>query len=127
MLHSGEFWSRCLLMRVGCITGIAFVLMLKAGLCASAPAPKILVLYSLSPDSMALPPFEEITRPALEQKLGRKIEIYTEYLELHRYPEPEHQQERALSLAGRYTHRGIEMEVAVGFPALDFASRYRSL
>ena len=109
-------------MRVGCITGIAVLLVANAATHAPGHPGKVLILYSLSPDSTSQTPFEEFTRPALEEKLGYKTEIYTEYLDWQRYPEPERQHKMAESLAVRHAHHGIDVIVPVGFPCAGFCT-----
>ncbi|HZS57380.1 MAG TPA: ATP-binding protein [Bryobacteraceae bacterium] len=94
---------------------------------ASGPTnlpPRLLVLHSYSPDSIAPTPFDEIMRPVLEKKLGQKVEVYAEYLELQRFPEEEHQRLLVRDLQTRYRNRNIDVVVPVGFAALEFVQRH---
>ncbi len=85
---------------------------------------RVLVLYSASPDSATATPFEGITRPALEKKLGSEVDVYSEYLELQRFSSEEHQRELAAYITAHYSKAEIDLIVPVAFPALQFVRRY---
>jgi signal transduction histidine kinase len=93
--------------------------------CASADrAARLLVLYSFSPDSIEPSPFDAITRPALEKKLGSIVEVRSEYLSAQSFHGEEDQREFAQYLQSRYSHSAIDVIVPVAFPALMFIRRY---
>ena len=91
---------------------------------APEAAVRLLVLNSDGPESAAPAGFDEISVPALQEKLGARVEEFTEYLVLNRFTGPEHERELAQSLRTRYQNRDIRLLVTVGFPALDFARRH---
>ncbi len=86
----------------------------------------LLVLYSFSPDSRSPSPFDEITVPALERKLGSKVELDREYLELQRSPKEKHARALARYLQDRYEGHGIDAIAVVAFPALKFFTQHRA-
>jgi signal transduction histidine kinase len=62
--------------------------------------------------------------PALEKKLGQKVDVYNEYLELQRFPEEEHQRMLVRDLRTRNRNRHIDVIVSVDFAALEFIRRH---
>jgi Response regulator receiver domain len=49
-----------------------------------------------------------------------KFEIYSEYLDNARFPEPENQERLAAHFAAKYAHRNIDVAIALGPNALKF-------
>ncbi|MBV8866757.1 MAG: hypothetical protein JO210_15290, partial [Acidobacteriaceae bacterium] len=107
-----------------CVGLICALLSPARGTAASAHTERVLVLYSLSPDTTVPGPFDELVRPALEKKLSHRIEAFTEYLESQRFPEEAHQRKLSESLGSRYRSSEIDVIMPVGFTALQFARRY---
>jgi signal transduction histidine kinase len=89
-----------------------------------ARTPHVLALHSFTPDPAQPSPFDQIMRPAIEEKLRQKVVVYTEYLELERFPGDEYRRMLVRNLRNLYRDRSIDVIVAIEFQALEFAQRY---
>jgi len=86
----------------------------------------VLALHSFNADPERLSAFDQITVPALEKILGRSVDVYTEYLELDRFPEDDYRRILIRNLKSLYQNRSIDVIVPIEFQALDFTRNYLS-
>ncbi|HKD08977.1 MAG TPA: ATP-binding protein [Bryobacteraceae bacterium] len=108
---------------------LAILFLVAVGQEASADsnrAPRVLALHSFSADPDRISSFDQITVPALEKILGRSVDVYTEYLELDRFPEDDYRRILIRNLKSLYQNRSIDVIVPIEFQALDFTRSYLS-
>jgi signal transduction histidine kinase len=67
-------------------------------------------------------------RRALAATLGEKVDVYTEFLDIQRFPEPKQQDRLAAYLHDKFAGRPIDLVVAGGSPSIRFlAPRHDAL
>jgi C4-dicarboxylate-specific signal transduction histidine kinase len=83
---------------------------------------RILLLYSLAPDSPTAPAFIERLRTAVRTELPPPLELYVEFLDLDRFPDPNQSPRLARYLGDKYGGFGVDVVIAAGAAALQFAT-----
>ena len=83
---------------------------------------RILLLYGLAPDAPTAPPFIERLRTTIRTELPPPVEFYVEYLDLDRFPDPKQTPRLARYLGDKYGGFGIDVVIAAGSVALQFAT-----
>ena len=106
---------------------LALAVLLVAGVVRAAPpiGPHILVLEDESAERPAYVSFMRGLREGLAP-LGSAV-VFTENLDLARFPQPEHLQRQSDWLKAKYRDVGIDIVVAAGPRALAYALRDRSM
>ena len=84
---------------------------------------RVLVLYSLAPDSPTAAVFIERLRTTMRAELPEPIEFYVEFLDLDRFPVPKQEPRLAEYLGEKYGGFGVDVVIAVGSPALEFSTK----
>lgn len=93
---------------------------------AAAKSPtRILVLYSDYPHLPAISAIDQAFADVLRQGLTEGFELYTEFLDLDRFPAKENQDALARYLEQKYRNGRIDRVVTVRRPALDFLLQHR--
>jgi hypothetical protein len=112
------------------IVRLAAVLMALAGACAAATteagAPSILVLFSFN---SWLPANQEIlkgVRKAMAAQNRDGVELFDEYLDADHFPGAAYQDAFVAYLKAKYAKDGVDLIIAVGPRACDFAVAYRA-
>ena len=83
---------------------------------------RILVLYGIAPDAPAAPALIERLRTTIRTELPPPVEFYVEYLDLDRFPDPKETQRLSRFLGEKYGRFGIDIVIAAGSVALQFAT-----
>jgi len=83
---------------------------------------RILVLDALPPDSPTRGPFLERMSTTLRSELPPPVEVYVEFLDLDRFPDPTQTPRLTRYLGEKYGGFGIDVVIAVGSVALQFAT-----
>lgn len=110
----------------------AFTLAVFACLEANAAAsgtgskPNILIIYASDTASPATEEVRRGIRSVLRTPQASAPEIYEEYLDVTRFAGSEHLEDMASFLEEKYSGRSVDVVVAVGHSALDFAVQRRA-
>jgi hypothetical protein len=80
----------------------------------------VLVLYSQEREMAAYAPFDKALRSQLESAADHPLTVYTEYLDLMRFPDENQQQKLVDYLRVKYSSRKIDLLFAVSPLALKF-------
>ena len=83
---------------------------------------RVLLLYGLAPDSPTAAPFIERLRTTIRTELPPPVELYVEFLDLDRFPDPKESPRLARYLGDKYGGFGIDIVIAAGSVALQFAT-----
>jgi C4-dicarboxylate-specific signal transduction histidine kinase len=83
---------------------------------------RVLVLYGIAPDSPTSAPYIERLRATIRSELPPPVEFYVEYLDLDRFPDSKQSPRLARYLGNKYGGFGIDIVIAVGSVALQFAT-----
>jgi signal transduction histidine kinase len=86
---------------------------------------RIFFLESLSPETPAGERTIEAFKKRLSEKTGETFDIFVDYLELVRFPSPQHADRTAQYLAGKYSEVPADVLVALGRAAVPFVAKYR--
>ena len=87
---------------------------------ASFPAKRVLILYSFDSEEGLYTGFDHVLRSELRTHIPEHVEIYTEYLDLFRFPGPEHAKDLVKLLGIRFAGNPPDLVVPVSYPAVDF-------
>ncbi len=107
----------------GIRVALLFLLLLPTHpLCASdVTNPKrVLILYSFDPEQGVYVGFDDALRSRLRAGLPDRIEFYTEYLDLARFPDPGHAKTLVKLLRLRLAGKKPDLIMPMGYAALDF-------
>jgi ABC-type uncharacterized transport system substrate-binding protein len=112
--------------------GVTLLLILdpaRTGAAGQAPAPaqRVLVLYS---DERLLPAniiVDEAIRATFAVSTSNRIEFYSEFLDVSRFPGEAQQQRQRDFLRDKYRERAPDLVIAGGGAALDFLLKYRAV
>ena len=85
-----------------------------------APPKRVLILYSFDNEQELYAGFDRVLRSQLRMRVRGRVEFYTEYLDLVRFPSPEHAQDMVKLLAPEYGQRRPDLIVPVSFSAMQF-------
>jgi PAS domain S-box-containing protein len=84
------------------------------------PSKKLLILYSFDNDQEIYSGFDHVLRTQLRMRVSGRVEFYTEYLDLVRFPSQEHAQDMVKLLALKYSQRKPDLIIPVSFGAIQF-------
>jgi C4-dicarboxylate-specific signal transduction histidine kinase len=82
----------------------------------------VLLLYSLAADAPAAPPFIDHLRAAMRSEMSSPVELYVEYLDLDRFPDPRQAVRLTNYLGAKYGDFQVDVIVAAGSVALHFTT-----
>ncbi|TIN22691.1 MAG: PAS domain S-box protein [Mesorhizobium sp.] len=103
-----------------------FYLEMSALASSTASKPNILIIYA---SDTALPATDEVRRgirSVLRTIESGAPEVYEEYLDVTRFTGPDHLENMASFVEAKYSGRTVDVVVAVGHTALDFAVQRRA-
>jgi hypothetical protein len=83
---------------------------------------RVLLLYSLAPDSPTAAPFIDRLRTTVRSELPPPVQVFAEFLDLDRFPDPKQAPRLARYLGDKYGKFGIDIVIATGSVALQFAT-----
>jgi PAS domain S-box-containing protein len=81
---------------------------------------KVLILYSFDKEEDFFYLFDRTLRSSLESKSADRIEFYTEYLDLVRFPGTRHAEILAKLLKLKFSQQKPDLIIPVSYPALNF-------
>jgi len=84
---------------------------------------RVLILYSFEKEIATFGDFDRALRDKLDSS-GR-IDYYTEYLDLARFPSALHEEALVDSLAEKYSHLNIDLVVPVNLLAVEFTRKHK--
>jgi signal transduction histidine kinase len=82
--------------------------------------PRVLILYPYDERIAATTAAGEAVRARLLEATGGKIDIFSEFLDLSRFPEMTHIEQMARYLTGKYTDRRPDVVIALGEESASF-------
>ena len=83
---------------------------------------KILMLYAYDPNAPGVVAFTQQFKVVVSEQFHDRVEIYDEYLDLNRFPDPDRSPQLARYFAEKYQGFRPDAIVAEGTPALRFAT-----
>ena len=83
---------------------------------------RVLLLYGLAPDSPTAAQFIERLRSTIRTELPPLVELYVEFLDIDRFPDRKESARLARYLGDKYGGFGIDVVIAAGSVALQFAT-----
>lgn len=86
---------------------------------ASTPK-RVLILYSFDNEEGIYSGFDHILRAQVRMRVRGRVEFYTEYLDMIRFPAPEHARETVKLLKLKYAQRKPDLVVPVSYSAVQF-------
>jgi PAS domain S-box-containing protein len=113
------FWTE----RLAILRAALFAAVICSGysLQADVGEPKrVLVLYSFDKEQSLYSGFDQVLRLTLRSKLPDRVEFYTEYLDLVRFPDRSHADNLVESLRLRFSEKKPDLVIAVSYSALNF-------
>lgn len=117
---SARIRSSALLAILGAV-GISVTLSPLGSSQETLAAPKrVLILYSFDNEQELYAGLDRVVRSQLRMRVRGRVEFYTEYLDLVRFPSPEHAQDLVKRLTLEYGQRKPDLIVPVSFGALQF-------
>jgi PAS domain S-box-containing protein len=98
-----------------------FLFFTYSGFGIDAKEPKrVLILYSFDKEEGIYSGFDESLHDRLRTQLPDRVEFYTEYLDLVRFPDPEHRNNLVKLLQLRLAGKKLDLIIPVSYSALDF-------
>ena len=85
---------------------------------------RVLLLYSFDEGATTYAKFDQALRDRLNSSRIGRFEFYSEYLDLGRFPYPQHEKALADDLAEKYSNSNLDLVVPVSLPALEFTRKY---
>jgi signal transduction histidine kinase len=89
------------------------------------PSPRVLILYPYDERLPASNIAGEAARRRLIEATGGKIDLFSEFLDLSRFPEDVHIDRMARYLSEKYNARQPDVVIALGAPSTDFFIKHR--
>jgi len=83
---------------------------------------RVLLLFALAPDSPTSAPLIERLRTTIRNELPAPVEFYIEYVDVDRFPDPKQSARLDRYLDDKYSGFGIDLVIAAGSVALQFAT-----
>ena len=102
------------------VSATFLVLSGASGQDADPPPKRVLILYSFDNEQGIYSGFDYVLRSQMRMRVPARIEFYTEYLDLVRFPTHEHTQEMVKLLALKYGQRKPDLIVPVSYSAIQF-------
>ena len=84
---------------------------------------RVLILYSFNNDQGLYSGFDRVLRSELRMRVKDRLEFYTEYLDLIRFPEEAHADEMVQLLKLKYAQKKPDLLIPVSYSALQFLTR----
>jgi two-component system cell cycle sensor histidine kinase/response regulator CckA len=81
---------------------------------------RVLILYSFDKEEGIYSGLDESLHARLRTQLPYRVEFYTEYLDLVRFPDPEHRDNLVKLLQLRLAGKKLDLIIPVSYSALDF-------
>ena len=107
---------------------LALLTVMGSGPCNSAEGTqehkRVLILYSFEKEIATFGDFDRALRDKLNSSRTSRIDYYTEYLDLARFPNALHEKALVDSLAEKYSDMNIDLVVPVNLPAVEFTRKY---
>src|SRR5215813_9193055 len=117
---SARIRSSALLAILGAV-GISVALSdLGSGQETLAAPKRVLILYSFDNEQELYAGLDRVVRSQLRMRVRGRVEFYTEYLDLVRFPSAEHAQDMVKRLTLEYGQRRPDLIVPVSFGAMQF-------
>ena len=114
----------CVRSRNAAFAAIAVCLTLLAttvlGQDASHPPKKVLIVYSFDNDEAVYSGFDHVLRERIRMRLPERVEFYTEYLDLVRFPAASHAEDMVNLLKLKYSRQKLDLIIPVSYSALQF-------
>lgn len=120
---SGNPSSRIIRTASGFLCLVFFAILMSAGLCAAdspARVPRVLILYPYDERIPATTAGGESVRKRLLEATEGKVDLFSEFLDLSRFPEKVHTDRMARYLSEKYAARRPDVVVALGEEATSF-------
>lgn len=86
------------------------------------PPKRVLILYSFDNEQGLYSGFDRVLRSQLRLRVRDRVEFYTEYLDLIRFPAETHAQETVKLLKLKYSREKPDLIVPVSYSALQFVT-----
>lgn len=84
------------------------------------PLKRVLILYSFDNEEGIYTGFDHVLRSQLRMRVAGRVELYTEYLDLVRFPSSAHARDMASLLKMKYAQQPPDLVVPVSYSALEF-------
>lgn len=85
-----------------------------------SPPKRVLILYSFDNDQGLYSGFDRVLRSQLRLRLNGRLEFYTEYLDLIRFPAETHANETIRLLKLKYLQKKPDLIIPISYSALEF-------
>jgi signal transduction histidine kinase len=102
-------------------------IMSAGGAAAQERVRRVLLLYPYDNTVPATSLAGEAARKRLAERTNPHVEIYSDFLDLVRFPEEAHLQRMARLLADKYSEKPLDLIIALNTEAQRFATRYREV
>ena len=86
---------------------------------------RVLILYSTRRDSLVAEAGDRTLSRLLDERYGRRIDYYSEYIDLARFPSPQYQQAFSRFLRSKYRDQTFDAVIAIEETSLEFVAKYR--
>lgn len=110
------------------VTALFVLAISTPGVCAegaSHPPKKILIVYSFDNDEAIYSGFDHVLRERIRMRLPQRVEFYTEYLDLVRFPTASHAEDMVKLLRLKYSQQKPDLIIPVSYSALQFLVDHR--
>src|SRR5579863_600680 len=84
------------------------------------PPKRVLIVYSFDNEEAIYSGFDHVLREQIRMRVHDRVEFYTEYLDLVRFPEASRNQDLVKLLQLKYSHQKPDLIVPVSYSALQF-------
>jgi two-component system, cell cycle sensor histidine kinase and response regulator CckA len=84
------------------------------------PPKRVLILYSFDNEQGIYAGFDHVLRSQLRSRVRERVEFYTEYLDLVRFPSPAHAQNLVKLLTIKFSEQKPDLIVPVSYSAIQF-------
>jgi PAS domain S-box-containing protein len=110
-----------------CLLLMASAIHLSSARAVDGPSQRVLLLYPYNETFPSSTLAGGAARKSLEQSLAGRIEIYSDFLDLARFPGEEFRHIRAKHLADKYARTRLDLVMALDVEALRFAAAHRDV
>ncbi len=113
--------------RQSLLPGVLALLLLasQSATASSQPSRRVLLLYADEKDLPMNLIIDRQLRSCFRENLGDGVELFSEYLDLSRFPEGRLHRKQLEFLRDRYRARGLDLVVVIDHPALDLIGLHR--
>ncbi len=118
-LDRGHLYQAC------CVLAVLFILMVRS--VVADDSRRVLILYGYESGRNDTIGIDAGIRRVLRSEMPDQLEIYSEYLDLQRFPETAQFDREAVYLHDKFAGRQIDLVIAGGSPAIRFLAQHRSL